>query len=125
MPYCSIYCSNWKGVVDVRDGSALSRPASQPLCSYPLRIEESDILVQMGHIDTPGNLSADRPCDPIDFRRNRKGLCLVTGNLTVLRTSAIFGLIAISGTVHAGGAYIYEMSSASEVGYGGAGMIDV
>ena len=47
----------------------------------------------------------------------------MTRNIVMLRAFALFGLIAISGTLHAGGAYIYEMSSASEVGYGGAGMV--
>ena len=32
-------------------------------------------------------------------------------------------LASLPGTALAGGAYIYEMSSASEVGYGGAGMV--
>ena len=35
----------------------------------------------------------------------------------------IAALLALPGTALAGGAYIYEMSNASEVGYGGAGMV--
>jgi long-chain fatty acid transport protein len=35
----------------------------------------------------------------------------------------VSGLVVSAGAAQAGGAYIYEMSNASEVGYGGAGMV--
>lgn len=44
-----VLCPLHGAAFDVRDGSALSRPATLPLCSYPLRIEGDDIL-----LDTTG-----------------------------------------------------------------------
>jgi 3-phenylpropionate/trans-cinnamate dioxygenase ferredoxin subunit len=40
-----ILCPLHGAAFDVRDGSALSRPASQPIRSYDVRVEGEDILI--------------------------------------------------------------------------------
>ena len=42
---CRIHCPLHGAAFDVRDGSALSRPAVVPLTSYPVRVEGDNILV--------------------------------------------------------------------------------
>ena len=42
-----VLCPMHGGAFDVRDGSALSRPAVQPLASYDVRIEGDDILLAL------------------------------------------------------------------------------
>ena len=40
-----LFCPLHGGSFDVRDGSALTRPAMTPLITYPLRVEGDDILI--------------------------------------------------------------------------------
>ena len=42
-----VLCPMHGGSFDVRDGSALSRPAVQPLASYDVRVEGDDILLAL------------------------------------------------------------------------------
>ena len=42
---CRLHCPLHGAAFDVRDGSALSRPATQPLPTYPVRIEGDAIQV--------------------------------------------------------------------------------
>lgn len=42
-----VLCPLHGAAFDVRDGSALSKPASIPLCSHPLRVEGDDILIHL------------------------------------------------------------------------------
>jgi nitrite reductase/ring-hydroxylating ferredoxin subunit len=42
---CKILCPLHGAAFDVRDGSALTRPASKPLASYPLHIEDEQIYL--------------------------------------------------------------------------------
>ena len=42
---CRIYCPLHGGSFDVRDGRALSRPATRPVASHPLRVDGEDILI--------------------------------------------------------------------------------
>ena len=46
-----ILCPLHGAAFDVRDGAALTRPASKPLRSYPLLIEGEDILIAIDGID--------------------------------------------------------------------------
>lgn len=40
-----ILCPLHGAAFDVRDGAALSKPATIPLCAYPLRIDGDDIFI--------------------------------------------------------------------------------
>ena len=42
---CRVHCPLHGAAFDVRDGSALSRPATRPLATYPVRIEGDAIQV--------------------------------------------------------------------------------
>ena len=42
---CRILCPLHGAAFDVRDGEALSKPARRPLATYPVRLEDTDILV--------------------------------------------------------------------------------
>ena len=42
-----IICPLHGAAFDVRDGSALSKPAKLPLCAHPLKLEGEDILVAL------------------------------------------------------------------------------
>ena len=42
-----ILCPLHGAAFDVRDGSALTRPASVPLATYPVRVEGDDILLEV------------------------------------------------------------------------------
>ncbi|ARN73265.1 Rieske (2Fe-2S) protein [Oceanicoccus sagamiensis] len=42
---CKILCPLHGAAFDVKDGSALSRPASKPIATYPLNIEEDNIQI--------------------------------------------------------------------------------
>mgnify|MGYP006131621151 CR=1 FL=1 len=44
---CRILCPLHGAAFDVKDGSALSRPASKPIASYPLNIEGDDIQISL------------------------------------------------------------------------------
>jgi len=44
---CRILCPLHGAAFDVRDGSVLSKPAREPLCSYALLLEGEDILVAL------------------------------------------------------------------------------
>jgi nitrite reductase/ring-hydroxylating ferredoxin subunit len=44
---CKILCPLHGAAFDVRDGTALSRPAVTALASYPVKIEGDDILIAM------------------------------------------------------------------------------
>ena len=53
-----ILCPLHGAAFDVRDGSALSRPASIPLATYPLRVDKDGIAVL---VDTNDTASAKIP----------------------------------------------------------------
>ena len=42
---CKILCPLHGAAFDVRDGSVLTRPASKPLASYPLQVEDEQIYL--------------------------------------------------------------------------------
>ena len=42
-----VFCPLHSAAFDVRDGSVLSRPATKPLHSHPLRVEAGDILISI------------------------------------------------------------------------------
>jgi nitrite reductase/ring-hydroxylating ferredoxin subunit len=46
-----VLCPLHGAAFDVRDGSALSRPASVALGSYPLKVEGDTILIQLTPVD--------------------------------------------------------------------------
>ena len=46
-----VLCPLHGAAFDVRDGTALSRPAILPLCSYPLRVVGDDILIDTTAVD--------------------------------------------------------------------------
>lgn len=43
-----IFCPLHGAAFDVRDGAALTRPASVPLATYPVQVEEGEILLGPG-----------------------------------------------------------------------------
>ena len=45
---CKIHCPLHGAAFDVRDGCALSRPASEPLATYAVRIAGDEVLVAVG-----------------------------------------------------------------------------
>jgi 3-phenylpropionate/trans-cinnamate dioxygenase ferredoxin subunit len=46
-----VLCPLHGAAFDVRDGSALTRPATQPLCSFPVKVVGDDILVAVPAAD--------------------------------------------------------------------------
>ncbi len=46
-----ILCPLHGAAFDVRNGSALSRPASQPIATYPVRVDDAGIAVLVGEVD--------------------------------------------------------------------------
>ncbi|GAB5451929.1 MAG: non-heme iron oxygenase ferredoxin subunit [Halioglobus sp.] len=46
-----ILCPLHGAAFDVRNGSALSRPASQPIATYPVRVDEAGIAVRVAQVD--------------------------------------------------------------------------
>ncbi|MEH6593576.1 MAG: non-heme iron oxygenase ferredoxin subunit [Halioglobus sp.] len=42
---CKILCPLHGAAFDIRDGSVLTRPASKPLASYPLHVEDENIYL--------------------------------------------------------------------------------
>tara|TARA_R110002072_G_scaffold72493_3_gene173225 strand:- start:214 stop:540 length:327 start_codon:yes stop_codon:yes gene_type:complete len=42
-----ILCPLHGAAFDVRDGAALTRPATKPLCSYPVKVVDGDILIAL------------------------------------------------------------------------------